>query len=124
MGADEDQDTYDKFACWCETGEKSKKKSIKDAKLRIEDLTAEIGELTGGVASLAADITHLKKEIAENQQALDQAIKMRKKGLAEFNDEEKDLLESIASVKTAILMLNKHNGASLAEIPHASLLSM
>jgi len=40
--ADEDQDIYDKMACWCKTNEKEKTKSIADAESRISDLTTKI----------------------------------------------------------------------------------
>merc|ERR1719398_87554 len=44
--ADEDQDIYDKMACWCQTNEKEKKKSIEEAESRISDLATKIEELT------------------------------------------------------------------------------
>merc|ERR1719284_2144171 len=58
--ADEDEEIYDKIACWCETNDKEKTKSIKDA----------------------------EKEVAEDQESLDQATELRRKQLAEFNAEE------------------------------------
>ena len=36
--AEEDEEIYDKMACWCETNDKEKTKSIADAEARIEDL--------------------------------------------------------------------------------------
>jgi len=44
--AEEDEEIYDKMACWCETNDKEKTKSIADAEARIEDLTTKIEELT------------------------------------------------------------------------------
>merc|ERR1740138_1635484 len=44
--AEEDQEVYDKFVCWCETNDKEKTKSIADAEARIENLKAKIEELT------------------------------------------------------------------------------
>merc|ERR1719441_41096 len=43
--AEEDEEIYDKMACWCETNDKEKTKAIADAEARIEDLTTKIEEL-------------------------------------------------------------------------------
>merc|ERR1719456_1832 len=100
--AEEDEDIYDKLACWCETNDKEKNKSIKDAEAKIKDLTVAIEELTAQSARLSAEIKNLKKEVQENQDALDQATAIRQKELAEFNEEEKELLLSIGGLKQAV----------------------
>ena len=63
-----------KMACWCETNDKEKTKSIADAEARISDLTTKIEELTASSARLNTEIKNLEKEVAENQSALDKAI--------------------------------------------------
>merc|ERR1719264_1339809 len=100
--AEEDEEIYDKMACWCETNDKEKTKAVADAESRIEDLTNKIEELTAGSARLSTEIKGHEKEIATNQEALDKATAIREKQLAEFNAEEKDLLESISALKSAI----------------------
>merc|ERR1719451_182824 len=50
--AEEDEEIYDKMACWCETNDREKTKSIKDAEARISDLTTKIEELTASSARL------------------------------------------------------------------------
>merc|ERR1711920_972414 len=60
---------------------------------------------------------NLEKEVAANQEALDQATAIREKQLAEFNAEEKDLLESISALKPAITVLSKHN--SFLQVPRS-----
>merc|ERR1719146_424951 len=57
--AEEDEEVYDKMACWCETGDKEKTKAIADAKARIENLTSKIEELTALSAQLNAEIKNL-----------------------------------------------------------------
>ena len=71
--AEEDEEIYDKMACWCETNDKEKTKSIADAEARISDLTTKIEELTASSARLNTEIKNLEKEVAENQSALDKA---------------------------------------------------
>jgi len=110
--ADEDEAIYDKMACWCQTNDREKTEAIKTAEVRIDGLTTKIEELTAGSARLNTEIKNLEKEIAENQDSLDKATAIREKQLAEFNAEEKDLLESVSALKAAITVLSKHHGGS------------
>merc|ERR1719453_3011723 len=110
--AEEDEEIYDQMACWCDTNDKGKTKSIADAETRIENLTAKIEELTALSAQLNTEIKNLSAEVAENQNALDSATAQRQKQLAEFNSEEKDMLGAISSLKAAITVLSGHNSAS------------
>jgi hypothetical protein len=50
--AKEDQEVFEKIACWCETNDKDKTVSIDDAEARITDLTATIEEATASSARL------------------------------------------------------------------------
>merc|ERR1711990_1284371 len=120
--AEEDEEIYDKMACWWETNDKEKTKSIADAEARISDLTTKIEELTASSARLNTEIKNLEKEVAENQAALDKATAIRQKQLAEFNEEEKDLLESISALKSAVTVLSKHN--SLLQMPRSHIVGV
>merc|ERR1719387_887318 len=113
--AEEDEEIYEKMACWCETNDKEKTKSIADAEAHIEDLTAQIEELSATSARLNTEIKNLEAEVKENQQALDQATALRAKQLAEFNAEEKDMLQSITSLKSAVVVLGKQHDALLQD---------
>merc|ERR1719324_1434805 len=122
--AEEDEDIYDKIACWCETNDKEKTKAIKDAEEKIDILTSKIEEMTARSAQLATEIKNLEKEIAKHQDSMDKATAIREKELAEFNAEEKDLLESIAALKAAITVLSKHHGGSLLQLQESKLVSV
>merc|ERR1719375_1514911 len=110
--AEEDEEVYEAMGCWCETNDKEKTKSIADAEQRIADLTAAIEEFTSKSAELNTQITHLTGEVAKNGKALDQATALRTKQLAEVNGEEKDMLQSISALKSAVITLGKQNAAS------------
>merc|ERR1719191_362409 len=119
---EEDEEMYEKLVCWCETNDKEKTKSISEAKTRIEDLTAAIEEGTGGSSRLTTEIANLGKEVAKNEAALDKAQAMRTKELAEFVAEEKDVLQSISALKSAIIVLSKHHGgASFIQVSSSQL---
>merc|ERR1740121_1656451 len=122
--AEEDEDIYDKMACWCETNDKEKTKAIAEAEARIEDLTTQIEELTAVSARLNTEIKNLEREVAQNQDSLAKATALREKQLAEFNAEEKDLLESISALKAAITVLSKHHGDSLLQVPRSHVMGV
>merc|ERR1719263_1044551 len=119
--AEEDEEIYNQLACWCETNDKEKTKAIADAEAKITDLTTKIEELTASSARLNTEIKNLEKEVAENQEALDQATALRQKELAEFNAEEKDSLQAISALKSAITVLSKHHGGALLQMPKSHL---
>merc|ERR1719491_1000264 len=122
--AEQDEEIYDKLACWCETNDKEKTKSIKGAEARIEDLTTRIEELTAVSARLRTEIKNLEKEVAANRDSLAKATALREKQLAEFNAEEKDLLEAISALKAAITVLSKHHGDALIQLPRSHMLGI
>merc|ERR1719284_2247489 len=113
--AEEDEEIYDQLACWCETNDKEKTKSIADAESHITDLTSKIEELTATSGRLNTEIKNLQEEVSKNQVALDEATALRQKQLAEFNAEEKDMLGSISALKAAVTVLSKHNGAAFLQ---------
>jgi hypothetical protein len=78
-------------------------------------MTTAIEEFTGASSRLNTEIANLEKEVAKNQQALDTATALRTKQLAEFNEEEKDMLQSISALKSAVITLSKHNAAMLQD---------
>merc|ERR1719218_387052 len=119
----EDEEVYEKVACWCETNDKEKTAAIAEAEARITDLTSTIEEHTATSARLNTEIKNLEAEIAKNQEALAKATAIRQKELAEFNAEEKDMLQSIGALKSAITVLSKHH-SSFAQVPEASLLDI
>merc|ERR1719420_2169491 len=120
---EEDQEVYEKVACWFETNDKDKTTSISDAESRITELTSTIEEATASSARLNTEIKNLATEIAKNQAALDKATSLRQKELAEFNAEEKDVLQSIGALKSAITVLGKHH-AELIQVPSETLINV
>merc|ERR1719188_1061746 len=62
--AEDDEEIYDKMACWCETNDKEKTKSIKEAEDHIDALTIKIEEHTATSAQLNTEIKNHEKEVA------------------------------------------------------------
>merc|ERR1719160_525534 len=122
--AEEDEDIYESMECWCETNDKAKTQAIADGKERIDKLTAAIEEATANSARLNTEISNLNKEVAKNQGALDMAQALRQKNSAEFIAEEKDLLQSIGSMKAAITAISKHNKGAFLQVSDAEALDI
>jgi len=107
--ATEDEEVYDKVACWCSTNDKEKTQAILNAEARVTDLTSKVEELTAQSARLNQEIKGLEQEVAKNQASLDTATALRQKQLAEFNSEEKEMLQCVNALKSAIVILSKHH---------------
>jgi len=109
--AKEDQDTYDKLKCWCDTNGAGKTQSVTDQKNKIDELNSLIESSTGRKAELSTEVDQITKDIAQAKHALGEATEIRKKEAAEFATEEKGLLQSITLLKGAIVALsNQHAG--------------
>jgi len=104
-----DEELFEKMTCWCEVNEKEKNAAVETANKQIDGLVADIEKHSGMSAQLQAEIAQLEKEIAENTEALDKATAVREKELGEFQGNELDLVNSLAALKNAILVLSKHN---------------
>jgi len=110
---EQDREIYDTTVCWCETNEKAKTKAIADGEQSVNRLGQSIQELTSRSAQLNAEIKRLDSEVSANEKALDSAAELRRKQLVEFNADEKDMLQSIGSMKGAITALSKHHESFL-----------
>merc|ERR1719160_1045611 len=122
--AAKDQELYDQMVCWCETNEKEKTKAIADADAKDKDLVAEIEERSARHGVLATEIAQTKKEIGEEQKALEEALGIREKEQGEFMQEEKDAIQALTNLKNAIAVLSRVHGGSLAQMGSALLSSL
>jgi len=100
--AEEDEKVKEEMDCWCETGLKEKTAAIDSAQLKIGQLNAEIPALAAKSSKLNNEISTLNQEIAHNSDGLDKSTTMRSQQLAEFNEDEKNMISSIGQMKGAI----------------------
>jgi len=117
--AKEDQDVMDAMLCWCETNDKEKTKAIADAKVKIQQCASTAESNTALNTQLKNEIEEANKELTEDGEALEAATALRNKQLAEFTEEEKDMISSIESMGKAINALSKHH-TSFLQISSAS----
>jgi len=112
--ADADEEVFSKLACWCETNDKGKTKAIADAESRISTLGGTIEQMSAMSQTLNQEIDGLKKEIANNEKSLEVATSLREKQKADFVAEEKEMVQSISALKSAVVVLSKHHGGNAA----------
>jgi hypothetical protein len=117
---DSDEEVYEKLACWCETNDKAKTKAISDAEAKITTLEGTIEKTIAKSETLKVEIASLEKEIAENKEALATATQIREKQSAEFTAEEKEMIQSIRALDSAITVLKKHHGGAASLLDTAS----
>jgi len=111
--AEEDANTAETMACWCTTNDQEKTAAIANGEQRSVDLGAAIEEGTATSARLNTEIKATDGQLSANMKALDQATALRARQLADFNAEEKDMLQSISALRSAVTVLGKHHGASM-----------
>merc|ERR1719181_384391 len=104
---DEERVIYAKFKCYCDTNEAEKKASIKSLTEQIELLESKIAEIQGSTGGLSEECADLKKRLAENEMAQDEAESIRKKQNKAFSAEEDDLTTAIGQMKEAIKTLSE-----------------
>merc|ERR1719443_1963301 len=96
-----DEEIYEKMTCWCEVTEKEKTASIAAAEAAIEENSALS-------AQLKTEIEALKAEMEKAQEAIDDATGLREEEKAAFEEENKELLETLAALTQALEVLSKH----------------
>jgi len=111
--AEDDLAVKEEMDCWCETGLRDKTAANEANTVKIGRLTEEIASLATNSARLNTEIETLNKEIAHNTEALEEATSLRQKQLAEFTEDEKSMMGSIAQMGNAVTTIGaKHDGSS------------
>eukprot|EP00418_Pyrodinium_bahamense_P053722 CAMPEP_0179180006 /NCGR_PEP_ID=MMETSP0796-20121207/89096_1 /TAXON_ID=73915 /ORGANISM="Pyrodinium bahamense, Strain pbaha01" /LENGTH=513 /DNA_ID=CAMNT_0020883681 /DNA_START=68 /DNA_END=1604 /DNA_ORIENTATION=+ len=110
--ADKESGMYDKMTCWCETNEKEKTQAIADADAKDLELSSETETRSALAGKQVVTIAALKKQIAADTEALEQATAIREKEASEFSSEEKDMVQAVNNLRNAIAVLAKHNGGA------------
>jgi hypothetical protein len=100
-----EQQSYDKFACWCENTLARKAAAIADGKDNIEKLQTLIEKLNGDLGAHSAEIDQLKKDIAQNLAAQKEATELRTKENDEFETSKNENEQCTGALEAAIKVL-------------------
>jgi len=105
LDAQEEQQIYDKFACWCEETTQRKATAISEAKTSIERLTNRILELKGSTATHKANIEDLNRQSSGNYAGQESSKKIRDRQEATYQSKRADLESAIGAMEGAIKIL-------------------
>merc|ERR1719230_1765481 len=75
----QEQQAFDKYACWCEKTMERKANDISTAKELLAETQVLIKKLKGEIASHGAEIQQLNKDIAQANEAIKEATEVRMK---------------------------------------------
>merc|ERR1719272_848052 len=100
-----EQQSYDKYACWCEKTLARKAVDISTAKDSIDELQTLINKLKGELGTHTAEIAQLKKDIAANLQAQSDATELRNKENGEYESERTQSEQCIGALEAAVKVL-------------------
>jgi len=100
-----EQESFDKYACWCESTMQRKSADISAAKELITETEILIKKLKGDIASHEAEIEQLKKDIAQNYAAVKEAEDLRNKEHEEYMHDRTESEQCIGALEAAIKVL-------------------
>lgn len=122
IGAGEDShDGYVEFAKMCEHRSVELSQEIKLARSQVEDLKATIEAAADDESEMKSQIEEIASVASNSEADLKAAAAIRKKETEDFNDNQKDLIDTISQMERAISILEKQqkekSGASFAQLP-------
>jgi len=106
----EDEELYDKLACWCHNNDYEKKEAIASSESTIGNLEASIEGLDAKITGLKSNIKELEAGFADDKSALAEATAIREKQQKDFHGAEMDDVQAVENLKAAIEVLSKHHG--------------
>merc|ERR1719498_1225340 len=101
----QEQEDFDKYACWCEKTMERKAGDISAAKELITETEILIKKLKGEIASHGAEIDQLNKDIAQNNEAVKDATEVRDKEHKGYAGERTESEQCIGALEAAIKVL-------------------
>jgi len=122
-----EQQSYDKYACWCEATLARKAGDISEEKKEIEDLSVLLVKLSAEIAVHGSEIENLNKAVAANIASQKEATEVRAGENSEYTGEKIESEQCIGALEAAIKVLTGAGAGKagfLATMQEAQLLSV
>lgn len=110
-----EQQSYDKYACWCETTTGQTAAAITAVKELLKTTGNTILRLKGSVATLSSEIAGLIQDIKSNQEQQDEATSIREKESTAYMAERAELEQAIAAMEKGIAVLSAATNPSFVQ---------
>jgi len=116
------QKVYGEFAEWCEDKSRQLGFEIKTGKEQAQDLEAVVNQQIAKDVALNEKLDKLSGEESANEKELAKAVAIRKEENKDFVAAEKELLQTVNTIKRAIKIVEKEmkGGASMLQMHSAS----
>merc|ERR1719498_980895 len=110
-----EQQIYDKYACWCEKTSTRKANDIVQAQEDLRALGQRILKLKGKIATRTAEIAELTQNIKDNEEEQERLTAIRQKQNAAWAEESAEVKQALAALQAAIGVLSKATTPSLLQ---------
>jgi len=100
-----EQQSYDKYMCWCEDTMNRKTQDMSDARSSLFKLAKQIPKLGAEVASHGAEVGQVEKDIKANEEAQREASQIRASEAEAFEAAKAESETSIGALEAAITAL-------------------
>jgi len=110
---------FEAFAEWCEDQAKERQFEVKTGNSQAESLRAAISKAKADIDGANSRIAELSQSIAANNADLNNATEIRNKEHETFKKEEKDLVQTVDTLRRAQQVLSRHIGQSFAQLPQS-----
>lgn len=121
-----EQESYDKYACWCEDTLSRKKKDIANSQEKVSFLQSAIMSLKGQVAAHSAEIEQSQKDINANLESRREATEIRdgeRKSYEDAKSESEQCIGALEASTKALTGAGTGKGGFLETMQEAKLLS-
>merc|ERR1719491_182425 len=104
-----DKSAQDKMECYCKDTTKDATADIAESTSTIESKTAESSAQTGKASEAATKAKDAESKVATLRKELDEMTALRTEEQAKFQETEKELVQSLGALESAITVLGKHS---------------
>jgi len=99
--AEEEAELMEKQNCWCKENADSSSATVEDGTKKIKELEGKVSSLSALGSRLVVEVKNTEADIKKAEEGMDEAMMLRKKEVAKFQEEEKDQLNNVNAVHSA-----------------------
>jgi len=115
--AEEEAELMEKQNCWCKENADTSSATVEDGTKKIKELESKVSSLSALSSRLTVEVKNTEADIKKAEEGMDEAMMLRKKEVAKFQEEEKDLLNNVNAVHSAQNTIDA--GSSFLQKPDA-----
>jgi hypothetical protein len=119
---EKEKDLFEKFMCYCKSGDEALAKSISEAEAKVPAVTSDIEEAEGQVKQLKLDLKSHQTDRAAAKTSMAEATTLREKEASAFASLKAESDANIAALTKATAAVEKGMGSSFLQSADAKVL--